>query len=205
VAPPKEVVTDEFIGYLFALVHDNLTIDATGAELMEMFPEYLDDNETPMDFIAQFRRVSNAQERFVELDFTRAFRYPAPIDILGYRPVHLASSETLRFREQSFVLDHEGGLTQAIVLVREEGMFSVDFAPWLDFLLGSLVDDVAVEIVLAAEYEDRWYGAMAGYNPTGDIVTSVYDMPRGRFRASPPRPVSEYAIERLMQMAQPQN
>ena len=197
VAPDKSVVDDEFIGYLFALVHDDLGIRASGPELMELFPEYLGGEETPMDFIASFERTRHEEVRRVQLEFEEAFRFPAPIDILGHRPVYLSSSGMLRFRERWVRPAGPEGVAQAVVLERELGVFEVDFARWLDFLLGSLVDDVSVEIVLAAEFEGRWYGAMAGYNPDGDVVTAVYDMPRGRFLARPPREVTAFAADQL--------
>lgn len=195
------MVEDEFIGYLFALVHDDLAVDARGDELMELFPEYLGGEQTPMDFIIRFERAMLREGGYVRLTFQRAFTHPAPIDIMGHRPVTLSSSGVLEFTERNPAGDtgSRGRVSRAHVLARSEGEFSVDFAGWLDFLLGSLVDDVAVEIVLAAEFEGRWYGAMAGYSPRGRVVTSVYDMRRGRFLARPPRALSRFAMDQLEQ------
>jgi hypothetical protein len=199
VAPPKEVVDDEFIGYLFALLQKDLDASITGEELRGLFPEYDGGGDTPMAFIASLDRRRDGASRFVRLAFTRPIEHPAPIDILGHKPVMLFGTELLEFREEFYGPDsHDtAGLGDAYVLYLEEGSFSIDFANWLDSLLGSIVDDLRVTVVIAVYFDDRWYGVAAGRAPDRDVVTSVYDMPRGRFLARPPEEVSDFAVSRL--------
>ncbi|MFW5744708.1 MAG: hypothetical protein ACOC2D_15645 [Spirochaetota bacterium] len=199
VAPPKEVVDDEFIGYLFALLQKDLDATITGDELRSLFPEYEGGEITPMDFIHSLDRRHDGDERTIRLEFQRPVEHPAPIDILGHKPVMLFSTEVLGFREEFFGADEHATerFGDAYVLYLEEGTFSVDFATWLDFLLGAMVDDISVSVVLAISFDERWYGVAAGRGNDDDIVTSVYDMPRGRFLARPPREVADFAIARL--------
>ena len=200
VVPPKQLISDEFIGYLFALVHDDLEAGMTGPELRDLFPEYLGGEDTAIDSITTFERRREAGRTVVRLRFSEPLEEPAPIDILGHRPVMLYATEELLFLETVYRPQPNArfDVGQAHILRRGEGSFEVDFARWLDFLLGSLVDDVAVEVVLAVRYEGKWYGAMAGRNPEGEAVTSVYDMPRGRFLARPPEEIIEFALAQLV-------
>lgn len=201
IALPSDVVDDEFIGYLFALLHEDVEASISGDSLRLLFPEYEDDQVTPMDFINLLERTAGAGDRSIRLEFAHRVEHPAPIDILGHKPVMLYSTPILRFREvyvPDLVPDRPRA-GSAYVLYLEEGDLSVDFAGWLDFLLGSIVDDVDVRVVLAISFEGRWYGALAGWNPEGEVVTSVYDMPRGRFLARPPHSVSSFAAGRLIE------
>jgi hypothetical protein len=199
VAPPKEVVDDEFIGYLFALLQNDLDASISGDELRALFPEYEGGEVTPMDFIESLERRHDGDDRFIRLAFERPIEHPAPIDIFGHKPVMLFSTELLGFREEYYGPDEHrtDGFGDSYVLYLEEGAFAVDFARWLDFLLGSLADDIRVTVVLAIDFEDRWYGVAAGRGRDREIITSVYDMPRGRFLARPPEEVSAFAVRRL--------
>lgn len=203
IAPPESVVADEFIGYLLALVRDDRPISVAGEELSRLFPEYDDDAETPFDVITLFERESG-ERRVVRLRFSEPMRYPAPIDILGHHPVMLYSSLELAFdesAEEQIDMGSPGSapaISRAYVLTRSHGEFRVDFARWLDALLGGFVDDVTVEVVLAAEYAGEWYGAMAGYSPAGSTVTSVYSMRRDRFLIRPPEAITRFALERIV-------
>jgi hypothetical protein len=194
IALPEEAVEDVFIGYLFALLQRDILTVITGDELRELFPEYDDDVRTPLDFIDALERARSGPLREVRLTFDEPVAHPAPIDILGHKPVMLYSTAELTFREVHLdaSADPDGPIS-AYVLYLEQGSLFVDFARWLDILLGSIVDDVSVKAVLAVWYDDRWYGVLAGFSPKGEIVTSVYDMPRGRFLARPPRAVTRYA------------
>lgn len=200
VAPPKEVVDDEFIGYLFALLQQDLDATITGDELRALFPEYDGGEITPMDFIESLERRHDGDDRSIRLAFERPVEHPAPIDILGHKPVMLFSTKVLRFREEFFASDDHrtDRFGDAYVLYLEDGSFAIDFARWLDFLLGRIVDDITVTVVLAINFDDRWYGVAAGRGEDREIVTSVYDMPRGRFLARPPSEVADFAVSRLL-------
>lgn len=199
VAPPKEVVDDEFIGYLFALLQNDLDATITGDELRALFPEYEGGEVTPMDFIDSLERRHDGEDRSIRLAFERPVEHPAPIDIFGHKPVMLFSTEVLRFREEFYGAEEHRteGFGDSYVLYLEEGAFAVDFARWLDFLLGAMANDIEVTVVLAIHFDDRWYGVAAGRGEDREIVTSVYDMPRGRFLARPPQEVSDFAVRRL--------
>ncbi len=200
VALPKEVVDDEFIGYLFALLHNDLDASISGDELRALFPEYEGGEVTPIDFIESLERRHDGEARFIRLAFERPVEHPAPIDVLGHKPVMLFSTEVLGFREEYYGPgEHRSdGFGDSYVLYLEEGAFAVDFARWLDLLLGSIVDDIRVTVVLAIDFEDHWYGVAAGRGRDREIITSVYDMPRGRFLARPPKEVSEFAVRRVL-------
>lgn len=207
IALPVDVVEDRFIAYLFALLHDDLTATISGDELRSLFPEYDDGAVTPMDFLDRLERSRTGEHRAIRLSFQHRVEHPAPITIFGDHPVMLYSSKELSFREEQYartVLTDETSVDTAYILTIESGELSVDFAAWLDFLLGSLADDIEAGVVLAARLDDRWYGALVGHNPDGEVMTTVYDMAGGRFLARPPRALTLFAAGRLEARSAPE-
>ncbi len=63
----------------------------------------------------------------------------------------------------------------------------IDFVGWLDVLLGSWLDDVSVQLLVVAEYRDRWYILLGGDTPGGGWITGVYDLQSSRIVVRPPQ------------------
>jgi hypothetical protein len=198
IAVPEVMVRDRFLAYLFALVRYDLNVTITGADFLRLFPEFEDDTSSPVHFLRTMSRSTDDRSTSITLDFTRPIDLPAPVDVLGSRPIQLRSSPQLRLEEARYArpLDSNHDLFPdvefAYVFRMADGFLFVDLAPWLDFILGSIVDDMDVDIVVVARYRQSWYGLMAGLNPDGDPVSGVFDLRRSRFLARPPRDLTAF-------------
>jgi hypothetical protein len=204
---PESVVRDRFLAYLFSIVRYNRTMTITGADFLALFPEFAEEPDSPVHYLTEMTRRRAGVGTILLLRFQASVDYPAPIDILGTRPVHVKFSSYLQFTEETYSpgpnLDfhsntqREALVDMAYVFRIAAGYFRVDFASWLDFLLGSIVDDVDVDVVVIARFQQQWYGLMAGTSPNGRLVTGVFDLRRSRFLARPPRELTDFVIDRL--------
>jgi hypothetical protein len=67
-----------------------------------------------------------------------------------------------------------------------DGDLGIDFVAWLDFILGSWVDDVDAQYIAVTQYEGQWFILLAGETPDGGWITGVYDLQSSRIVVRPP-------------------
>lgn len=195
VGTPKEEVDDEFLSYLHGILYSDAELWIDGETLAREFPEFVPDRPTPFNDIELFThsRSRAGKPGQLSIQFSVPLRYEVPVDIFGYHPVELLGSKVITFEEwirpSSFAPDVEvpPGVTELLVMILVSGYIRVDFAPWLDFIAGRLLEDVDVVLIAIARYRDRWFAMLGGHSPSNRPMTGVLDMQTSRFLVTPPR------------------
>jgi hypothetical protein len=199
-------VDDEFLSYLHGILYSDAELWIDGETLAREFPEFVPDRPTPFNDIELFThsRSRAGKPGQLSIQFSVPLRYEVPVDIFGYHPVELLGSKVITFEEwirPSSSVTREGlatsveapavevppGVTELLVMILVSGYMRVDFAPWLDFIAGRLLEDVDVVLIAIARYRDRWFAMLGGHSPSNRPMTGVLDMQTSRFLVSPPR------------------
>ena len=202
ISASKEEVEDEFVAYLHGLFYHDAELWIDGDSLLREFPEFIPDHPSPIYDIVQFSRTKSGR---LTIGFSVPLRHEVPVDIFGLHPVELQSSRVITFDESIRPspagisdglprgIDLPSDATDLLVLVLSSGYMRVDFAPWLDFVAGRLLDDVDIVLVAVVRYRGEWLALMGGYNPDGRSMAWVFDMGSSRFLVSPPRSLTQFA------------
>ena len=218
ISAPKEEVDDEFLAYLHGLLYTDAELYIDGEALPREFPEFVPSRPTPFNDITLFTRTraqrspNNTHPSRITLEFSVPLRYEVPVDILGHHPVELQGSSAIVFQEvlrptessgapggvaaelkATFGVEVPDEVDQFLLLTLWSGYLRVDFAQWLDFVSGRLLEDVDVTLIAVARYRDRWFAMLGGYSPAGRPMTGVLDMRTSRFLVSPPRLLTRLA------------
>ncbi|MBI3931806.1 MAG: hypothetical protein HY317_00195 [Acidobacteria bacterium] len=121
--------------------------------------------------------------------FDGALDEPVPYSILGYRPGSVLATPACVFHEWTLgdvrvpLSRRVAGRSEVTlvpledvhVLLLAEGALRIDFAGWLDFLLGASLDDTEVSAVLVFRTGGRWIGLALGYNDEGAPRSGAFD------------------------------
>lgn len=136
------------------------------------------------------------------VQFSVPLDYEVPVDILGHHPAVLLGSRTIGFDEVARSraqlpgeIDVPEKVTEVVVLQRSTGFMRVDFAGWLDWISGRLIEDVDVTTLALVRYDGIWNALMGGYSPDGLPLTGVVNLKRSAFRVRPPRRLARFARE----------
>ena len=187
IAVPESQVKDAFFGYVVGILLQDEALDGNGESLLAMFPEFADGSgQVPFHEMTRMVRAPGSRGTEITLELKNRLSYPVPVDILGYHPGMVISSPRLVFDEREYVSpDPDFGAVWLEWL--RDGELAIDFDGWLDFLLGSWVDDVSVQLLAVAEYQSRWYILLGGDTPRGRWITGVYDLQSSRIVVRPPQ------------------
>jgi hypothetical protein len=191
-ALPESKVENRVLAYLLSLMVNDSALELSRPEIERMFPEVLTEPWTPFTHLTTLTRVKaesdHAADATVNATFSRMIDYDIPVDLFGYHPVHLHSSEQLNLVERTTYLP-TGERVHVLELV--SGWVEIDFDGWLDFLAGRLLDDASVTHVAATEHEGAWVGLLIGESPQGRLITWVFDFTRTRIKLRPPEHFAE--------------
>lgn len=201
ISTPKEEVDDAFLSYLHGILYNDAELHIDGETLSREFPEFVPSRPTPFNDIELFTRTRSgaAGPGQLSVQFSVPLRYEVPVDILGQHPVELQGSRVITFEESLrpsghvLYVDVPPTVTELLVLTLISGYMRVDFAPWLDFISGRLIEDVDVVLIAVARYRDRWFALLGGYSPEGRPMTGILDMQTSRFLVGPPRLLARLA------------
>ena len=201
ISTPKEEVDDALFGYIHGILYADAELWIDGETLTREFPEFVPTIPTPFNDIELFTRTRSGAGKpgQVSIQFSIPLRYEVPVDILGQRPVELQGSRVMTFEETvrpsgpATSVDVPPVVTELLVLTLISGYMRVEFASWLDFISGRLIEDVDVVLIAVARYRDRWFALLGGYSPEGRPMTGVLDMQTSRFLVSPPRLLTRLA------------
>jgi hypothetical protein len=203
ISPPEEEVADAFIGYIHGVIYNDAAMEIDGQTLSSDFPEFVPSRPTPfndIELLSRTRPAAGSGDHSVfTLQFSVPLRYEVPVDILGHHPVGLQGSRIIRFQESirppddAAIVGIPPEVSNLLVLNLVSGYMRVDFAPWLDFVGGRIVEDVDVTLIAVAQYRDRWFAMLGGYSPSGRPMSGVLDMQNSRFLVSPPRLLTRLA------------
>jgi len=187
IAVPESQVKDVFFGYIVGVMLQDEFLDVDGESLLAMFPEFADGGgQVPFLELTRMVRRPHSHGAEIVLELKDQLRYPVPVDVLGYHPGMVIASPRLVFDEREYVSPDPDFGTVRLEWLRD-GKLEIDFVGWLDLLLGSWVDDVSVQLLAVAEYQDRWYILLGGDTPKGDWITGVYDLQSSRIVVRPPQ------------------
>ncbi len=201
ISTPKEEVDDALFGYIHGILYNDAELWIDGETLAREFPEFVPSTPTPFNDIELFTRTRSraGEPSQVSIQFSIPLRYEVPVDILGHHPVGLLGSKVITFEETirpsgpATSVDVPSVVTELLVMTLISGYMRVEFAPWLDFLSGRLLEDVDVVLIAVVRYRDRWFALLGGYSPKGRPMTGVLDMQTSRFLVSPPRLLTRLA------------
>ena len=201
ISTPKEEIDDDFLSYLHGVLYTDAELRIDGEALSREFPEFVPSHPTPFNDIELFTRTRSgtAGPGQLSVQFSVPLRHEVAVDILGQHPVELQGSRVITFEESLRpsgrvpYVDVPSTVTELLVMTLISGYMRVDFAPWLDFLTGRLLEDVDVVLIAIARYRDRWFAILGGYSPKGRPMTGVLDMQTSRFLISPPRLLTRLA------------
>jgi len=202
VSTPESEVGDAFISYLHGIIVGDFELNATGEELQASFPEFIPSEPTPfLDIVNLYRGPSaSVSQARLTVRFSVPLDYEVPVDILGHHPVVLLGSTVIGFEEVARSREDLPAdisvperTDEVVVLRRSIGFLGVDFAGWLDWISGRLLEDVDVTMLALVRYDGVWNALMGGYSPEGRAMTGIVNLQKSAFRVRPPKALSRLA------------
>lgn len=192
VSREENEIKDVFLAYIVGIMLGDHELDVDGPKLLDVFPEFEGSSlDFPFHDIERVSRSSSPDGAMITVDFVKPLSFPVPVDILGYHPGRIYTTQRVVFDETA--VGTHGELSNVHVLVRRDGEIGIDFVRWLDLLLGSLLSDVDARVLAVAVLDDRWYAILGGDTPDGGSIVGVLDLLRNRILLRPPRPVRDFA------------
>jgi hypothetical protein len=181
----KDPVFAILVGLLRADLHGVLTREHLEHQLARDGRESL----LPYRRLHELRRTGGEEGALgrptatVEAQFEGPLVFPIPYRILWYHPGKIRAAATIVFREWSFGsvnLPFDPAtpieLEEVHLFGLERGELMVDIDGWLDFILGSALDDTEVSGVVMFREEGRDYGMAIGRNNKGESRSGVFDL-----------------------------
>jgi hypothetical protein len=181
----KDPVFAVLVGLLRSDLHGVLTREQLERQLAKSGRETL----LPYQHLHELRRTDAEEGALgrptaaVEADFEGPLVFPIPYRILWYHPGKIRASATCVFREWSFGsvnLPYDPAtpieLEDVHLFGLERGDVAVDIDGWLDFILGSALDDTEVNGVVIFRESGRDYGMAIGHNNKGESRSGVFDL-----------------------------
>jgi hypothetical protein len=184
-AEVKDPVFAILVGLLRSDLHGVLTRDHLERQLARNGRESL----LPYHRLHELRRTAGEEGALgrptatVEAQFEGPIVFPIPYRILWYHPGKVRATATCVFREWSFGtvnLPYDPAtpieLEDVHLFGLERGELEVDVDGWLDFILGSALDDTEVSGVVVFRQGGRDYGMAIGHNKGGEGRSGVFDL-----------------------------
>jgi hypothetical protein len=128
----------------------------------------------------------------VEVVFAGPLRMPIPYTILGYHPGSLKADETCVFREWRFgmvevpVAAGSLAIQDVYAFTFQAGSIRIDFDAWLDWLMGSALDDTQVSGIALYRLRGRWIGLALGLNDKREPRSGSFDFQQDKVLIPPP-------------------
>ena len=181
---PDEEVKDKFYSYLIGLAQVDTCGVLDAADLARVLADYEGKTSIPFEVIKDISRSCSdgTSPKEVSIRFNGELKTPVPYSILGYHPGAVRTSSTVRFYEwdipyKTLRWSHNEpiDLSHIHVFGIYEGWAVVDIDSWLDALLGGLLDDTRIVVLALFQYEGEWHGLAAGYGPSGEGRSGVFN------------------------------
>jgi hypothetical protein len=186
---PESEVKDKFFSYLIGLVQVDTCGVLDAADLAGVLQEFRQDTSIPFEIIRDIRREcgDGTGPKEVSIRFNQELRTPVPYSILGYHPGSVKASSTVRFYEWeipyktlTWSRNEPLDLSNIHIFGIFEGWAVVDIDIWLDALLGGLLDDTRIVTLVLFKYQDDWHGLAAGYGPSGEGRSGIFNFSRNQ-------------------------
>lgn len=193
---PETEVKDRFYSYLVGLIKADTCGVLASNDMERVLEGYEGKTQIPFELIREIRRACSPEDgrRKVEISFNGILRAPVPYSILGYHPGSVTASEVVKFYEWDIPRKRlRWSRYQAIELTNiyifgiYEGWAIVDIDAWIDKLLGGLLDDTRIVVLALFKYKGEWHGLAAGYDPSGDGRSGIFNFSRNKILFPTPR------------------
>jgi len=220
--PLADDVADGVFALIFGILERDVEAVITGPQLQEMLQRTGRESSVPPELITLVERAHDLRgpQVWVRALFTEALRVAVPYSILGYHPGRLASSQSiiaLEWRYSRLTLPdprHARAapleLTDVTLWGVVSGEILIDIDGWLDFLLGSKLDDTRVVGLADFRLGGKRFGMALGYNREGEPRSGALDLAENEIRfPSPPeikavaRHLRARVVRRLAEMGLP--
>ena len=196
VSLPEYEVKDRFYSYLIGLVERDTCGVLDADQIGEVLAEYRGKTSIPFEKIKEIEREcrSSTQGREVSIEFEGNLKTPVPYSILGYHPGSVMASTKVRFLEWKiprktlrWSKTESIDLSQVYVFGVCDGWAVVDIDAWLDKILGGLLDDTRIVVLVLFKYKGGWHALAAGYGPSGEGRSGVFDFRSNKILFPTPR------------------
>lgn len=186
---PESEVKDRFFSYLIGLVQVDTCGVLDAGDLESVLEDFKGQTSIPFELISTIKRDcgDGIGPREVSITFEKELKTPVPYSILGYHPGSVNTSRMVRFYEWEIPYKtlrwsrrEPVDLTQIYVFGLYEGWAVVDVDAWLDALLGGLLDDTRIVVLALFKYEGDWHGLAAGYGPSGEGRSGIFNFGQNR-------------------------
>lgn len=193
---PESEVKDRFFSYLIGLVQVDTCGVLDADDLKEILEDFRGETSIPFEIIKDISRGCNdaAGPKEVSIRFNEELKTPVPYSILGYHPGSVRASSTVRFYEWEIPYKtlrwsrmDPIDLSCIYVFGIYEGWAVVDIDAWLDALLGGLLDDTRIVTLVLFKYDGDWHGLAAGYGPSGEGRSGLFNFSENRILFPTPR------------------
>lgn len=181
---PEDEVKDRFFAYLIGLAEGDAYGRLLNEDLDEALHEFAGKTRVPFQLINDIQRIRGepGKPNVVSISFMEVLKTPVPYSILGYHPGSVVADTSVSFYEyylprKSVWLSRDSRvtLTQIHVFAAYEGWVVVDIDAWVDKLLGGRLDDTWLTVLGLFKYEGDWHGIAAGYGPSGEGRSGVFN------------------------------
>lgn len=214
---PEDVVKDRFYSYLIGLIQADTCGVLYAIDLENVLSDYEGKTSIPFTTIKEIRReCTGSNPKEVSIAFHDMLKTPVPYSILGYHPGSVTASPGLRFLEWDipsktlrYSRDEAIELSDIYVFGVCEGWAIVDIDSWLDTLLGGLLDDTRIVVMALFKYQGDWHGLAAGYDPSGDGRSGIFNFSENKILFPTPRhlqmlgPYFRYFVTRVKRVSPP--
>jgi hypothetical protein len=193
---PEAEVKDRFFSYLIGLVQVDTCGVLDSDDLMEVLGDFKGETSIPFEIIKDISRDcrGGGGPKEVSIRFNEELKTPVPYSILGYHPGSVRASSTVSFYEWEIPYKtlrwsrmDPIDLSRIYVFGIYEGWAVVDIDRWLDTLLGGLLDDTRIVTLALFKYDGDWHGLAAGYGPSGEGRSGIFNFSENRILFPTPR------------------
>jgi hypothetical protein len=195
---PESEVKDRFFSYLIGLVQVDTCGILDAGDLEDVLKDFRGQTSIPCEIIRDISRECSdgVGPKEVSIRFSKELQTPVPYSILGYHPGSVSASRTVRFYEWEipsktlrWSRNDPIDLSQIYVFGIYEGWAVVDIDAWLDTLLGGLLDDTRIVTLVLFKFEGDWHGLAAGYGPSGEGRSGIFNFSENRILFPTPGPL----------------
>ncbi|MFH1314508.1 MAG: hypothetical protein ABIJ00_14960 [Candidatus Eisenbacteria bacterium] len=193
---PESEVKDRFYSYLIGLIQADTCGVLLASDLERVLDDYRGKTSIPFETIKDIRRECDrgGDGREISITFRKELTTPVPYSILGYHPGSVTASSTVRFIEYDIPVKtlrlskrKSIELSDIYVFAICEGWAVVDIHSWLDKLLGGMLDDTRLVVMALFKYNGDWHGLAAGYDPSGEGRSGIFNLSRNEILFPTPR------------------
>ena len=184
VTVPEEEVKDRFFGYMIGLAIADAYGSLAAEDFAHVLGEFAGKTSVPFELIDGVERLKgeSGDPNLISIFFLERLKTPVPYSILGYHPGSVVADSTVRFYEyyvprKSVWLSRQSRvtLTEVHIFAIYDGWVVVDIDAWIDKLLGGHLDDTWLNVLALFKYEGDWHGLAAGYGPSGEGRSGVFN------------------------------